>query len=112
MHQVLAHAAEKIAMNDGFGLIALSESGLEGCHRSLRMTRDIGARKTSLTDNLWDVFKVLWIRTDPEIQSYRRVLTCRICKEQGHTIRSCPTLKANLGEITEDDRLVESFFLD
>jgi hypothetical protein len=62
IHQILAQSAERIRINDNFGLGNLSEESLESVHKLVRRFRSLLARKTSLLDNLRDVFKHLWIR--------------------------------------------------
>ncbi len=109
LHRVLAHSAERIKLNDGFGLGSLSEEGLETTHKLVRRFRSLLARKTSLDDNLRDVFKHLWVRSDPVIRSHARVLLCSHCQEEGHTKRSCPERFHSCTE--EDDSKVEQFFV-
>ena len=109
VHHVLAHSAERIKFNGGFGLGEWSEEGLETLHKLVRRFRERLARKTSLKDNLTDVAKHLLIRSDPIIRSYKRVLSCTICKEKGHTKRSCPLKKQK--NKTSYDELVGEFFL-
>ena len=110
LHRVLAHCADRIRMNDGFGLGSLSEEGLEATHKLVRRFRAILSRKTSLQDNLQDVFKHLWVRSDPVIRQHARVLECRHCFSQGHTRRSCSELRQ--GCELEDDEKVNQFFTE
>ena len=109
VHRILAHSAERIKLNDNFGLGSLSEEGLEATHKLIRRFRSILARKTSLSDNLRDVFKHLWTRSDPLVRGYARTLTCSGCKSHGHSVRSCPFLKEPFSN--EIDIQVESFFV-
>ena len=109
VHAFLAHGAERVQINDGYGLKTLSEQGLEGMHKLIRLYRENAARKTNLMDNLWDVIKTMWIRTDPEIQGYKRVILCSFCHQEGHTVKSCKELKKT-GAALDDDRIVEQFF--
>jgi hypothetical protein len=110
LHRILAHSAERIRMNDGFGLGSLSEEGLEATHKLVRRFRAILSRKTSLQDNLQDVFKHLWVRSDPVIRQHARVLECTNCFSQGHTRRSCPEIRHGC-ELEEDEK-VNQFFVD
>ncbi len=109
IHRILAHSPERIKMNDNFGLGSLSEEGLEATHKLDRRFRSLLARKTSLSDNLRDVFKHLWIRSDPVIRGFGRVFQCSHCNQKGHTKRSCPERQS--GCTTEDDSKVEMFFV-
>ena len=109
IHRILAHSAEKIKMNDNYGLGAFSEEGLESTHKLVRRFRSLLARKTSLSDNLRDVFKHLWIRTDPVIRGHARELCCTYCGTNGHTKRSCSSLRAGCSTETKND--FQSFFV-
>ena len=93
IHRILAHSAERIRINDNYGLGSLSEEGLEATHKLIRRYRSLLARKTSLSDNLRDVFKHLWTRSDPVVRSFARTLQCSQCNLLGHSKRSCATLK-------------------
>ncbi len=110
LHRILAHCAERIRMNDGFGLGSLSEEGLEATHKLVRRFRAILSRKTCLQDNLQDVFKHLWIRSDPVIRQHSRVLECTNCFSQGHSRRSCPKLKQGCEQ--EEEEKVNQFFVN
>ncbi len=109
IHRILAHAAEAIQQNGGFGLGALSEEGLEATHKLVRRFRALLSRKTSLEDNLYDVFKHLWVRSDPVIRLHTRVLSCTFCDAQGHTKRTCSKRFHNCD--TEEESRVLTFFL-
>ena len=107
IHRLLGHSAERIRLNQGFGLGLVSEEGLEAIHKLVRRFRELGARKTSLEDNIQDVFTHLFIRSDPTIRSYNRLLTCSNCSELDHTRRSCPLLKSIL--VTSEEEEFASF---
>ena len=94
IHRLLAHSAERIQLNDGHGLGNQTEEPLEAQHKLLRSTRELLARKTSLHDNLHDVFTFLYTRSDPIVRSKRRTFKCSFCKKLGHTIRSCTSRKS------------------
>ena len=79
-------------------------------HKLIRLYRENAARKTNLGDNLFDIMKCMWIRTDFMIQAFKRVLVCKYCKNVGHTVRSCQE-KNKSGAETLDDEVVESFFI-
>ena len=93
IHRILAHSAERIRINDNFGLGSLSEEGLESTHKLIRRFRSLLARKTSLSDNLRDVFKHLWTRSDPIVRGFARTLHCTKCDSLGHSKRSCAILQ-------------------
>jgi hypothetical protein len=108
VHRLLGHSAERIRLNHGFGLGMISEEGLEAIHKLVRRFRELSARKTSLEDNIQDVFTHLFIRSDPTIRSYNRLLVCSNCSEINHTRRGCPLLKATV--YTKEEDMLESFF--
>ena len=110
VHSVLAHSAEKIRMNNGYGLKNFSEQQLEAAHKEVRKGRE-RSRKTSLDDNITDVMRFMWIKSDPLIRDERRRLHCSRCLGDDHTVRSCPETKVP-EEPSEDDILFESFIED
>ena len=67
---------------------------LESCHKLIRKFRMQLARKTSLEDNLKDVFFRLYLNSSP------------IMRVQKPKIRS----RTSKTEKTDDDKLVETFF--
>ena len=67
IHRVLAHSAELMLMNGSHGLGSKSEEGLERLNKSIRRLREHGARKCSIYDNLVDVLRHMWRRSDPLI---------------------------------------------
>ena len=105
------HSWELIALNDGVGLGALDESGLEGCNKILRNVRTNIARQTCQKDNLVDTIRRMWVSSDPVV-NYKRNESqprCKICDDVGHTIRSCKSLKATV--YTEDDYLLNNLII-
>ena len=110
-HITLAHTAERIVNNDGFGLKNLSESGLEGLHKVLRMVRRDLSRKNSLENEIEDVLKYMWVQSDPTVRESKRRLECSNCQARNHTKRGCPELKIN-PVWDEDDDIINRFFLD
>ena len=107
-HKSLAHAWELIERNDGYGLGALSEEGLEGCNKLLRAIRISLSRKSSADANLYDCVNKLWRRSDP-ISNYLRWLLlpyCTTCQDRGHGTRYCPATTKS----ADDCDLFESFF--
>ena len=109
VHRVLAHSAERMRANDCCGLGMLSEEGLESLHKYVRRFRDILARKTSLRDNLADVFAHLWVRSDPLVRAHQRTLICSNCFKSGHSVRKCPDRTQSCEN--SDNAMVESFFV-
>ena len=116
IHRLLAHAGQRIHLNDNYGLGSLSEESLESAHKMVRRFRELGARKCGLKENLTDVFTRWYVQSDPTIQAEARVYQCKNCFQLYHTSRSCkrkapgPVSMDFLGN--EDDIIVESFFLD
>ena len=108
VHRLLGHSAERIRLNQGFGLGLISEEGLEAVHKLVRRFRELGARKTCLDDNIQDVFTHLFIRSDPIIRSFNRLFVCSKCSEIGHTSRGCPNLKSTV--CTKEEDLINGFF--
>ena len=112
IHRLLAHSAEKIHLNENYGLGALSEESLEVVHKKLRKFRELGARKCGLKENLVDVFTHWWIQSDPTIQSIARDYKCNNCFELYHTKRSCQKNKGfktkRLFEV-QDDYILNEF---
>ena len=52
----------------------------------------------------------LWIKSDPIVRSYRRVVKCSFCNEP-HNVRSCPQrLEVTSGCVSFGGHLVESIF--
>ena len=96
-------------LNGGRGLGMLSEEGLETIHKLLRRYRETRARKTSLDDNLKDVFHLLLLRSDPRVRDMFPKLYCSRCKVHGHTVRKC-TVGSAANPMTEEDQIVLSFF--
>ena len=76
MHDILAHSAALIHADEAKGLGTLSEEPLEHNNKNLHAYRERLARKTSQQANLIDVLTRLWIKTDPIVRSYRRVVKC------------------------------------
>ena len=72
LHKVLCHTGELIELNDGKGLGSQSEEGLEALNKYIRHLRVHGARKTSVLDNLQDVYIHLWRRSSPLIVAMER----------------------------------------
>ena len=110
-HMVLAHSAERIIRNEGYGLKDISEQGLEGLHKILRNVRKDLSRKCDLYSQIQDVVKFMWTQSDPQVRAMRRRLECSNCLGESHTKRGCPELKLNIHE-DDDNDLVNSFLLD
>ena len=109
LHRILAHGAEAVQANGGYGLGHYSEELLETLHKKIRNYRESLARKTSLQDNLEDVFRHLFIQSDPSIRVQARKLNCTGCGEVGHTIRGCSKRRDTVQK--EDEALFTSYFM-
>ena len=107
LHKLLAHSWELIEVNDGFGLGALDEAGLEGCNKLLRGIRTKLSRKTSQGSNLVDTLRRMWIASDPIVNAERLKTKpiCHICSTTGHSARCCKLLQAS--EASTDDTLFQ-----
>ena len=107
LHKLLAHTWELIEINDGVGLGALDEAGLEGCNKILRGIRTKLSRKTSQHANLMDTLRRMWVASDPMVNAERKKSKpfCKLCSTTGHSSRYCELLKAS--EDNVDDALFE-----
>lgn len=109
-HRLLAHAAELIERNDGYGLGDETEQPSEASHKTLRRTRETGARTNSLQSTLTDCFNKQFVLSDPLIRVQRRQLHCSGCREEGHTLRSCP-LKEKKPKLDSNDNSVRELYV-
>ena len=100
LHKLLAHTWELIEINDGVGLGALDEAGLEGCNKILRGIRTKLSRKTSQHANLIDTLRLMWVASDPVVNAERKKSQpfCKSCNTTGHSSRYC-----GLREASEDN---------
>ena len=114
VHKLLAHTAQRIRMNGGYGMGDFSEEGLETIHKYVRRYRELLARKNNLFNNIYDVWRALIVRSDPVIRSRKRKLTCKVCNSVGHTKRSCPRRDelTKQGCANEYDFLFSSFVIE
>jgi hypothetical protein len=110
VHRILGHSAERIQLNLGYGLGKYSEEGLEALHKLVRRFREHSARKTSLKDNLQDVFMHLWVRSDPSIRAQARLISCSYCGEDGHSKRSCKERFSSTDTLGEE-AIFQNFFI-
>ena len=95
IHKLLAHSAELIELNSSFGLKGWSEEGLESNIKRLRTIRLNLSRKNNQINNLTDIFKRLWLGSDPLVcgERVKGGVVCNTCKEVGH--RSCKNKAAD-----------------
>ncbi|CAL4091746.1 unnamed protein product, partial [Meganyctiphanes norvegica] len=77
VHKLLAHCANCIRLNDGYGLGFIAEDGLEGNHKELRRAALYHSRKTSAENHQHDIFRRLWIQSDPHIRTLKRNIKLR-----------------------------------
>ena len=99
-----------IHANESRGLGTLSEEPLEHNNKNLRAYRERLARKTTQQANLTDVLTRLWIKSDPIVRSYRRVVKCSFCNGP-HNVRSCPKkCEVTSGCLSFEDHLVDCIF--
>ena len=69
------------------------------------------SRKTSLLDNVSDIFLRKWAGSDPVNRSFDRKPNCNRCKRSGHWTVSCPE-KKKFFVTREDDFIVEKLLLN
>ena len=69
------------------------------------------SRKTSLLDNVSDIFLRKWAGSDPVNRSFDRKPNCNRCKHSGHWTVSCPE-KKKFFVTREDDFIVEKLLLN
>jgi len=72
--------------------------------------REHQARKTSLKDNLRDVFMHQTGASDPGVRSFDAQPKCSRCRSKDHFTVSCP-LKETLKSDSSDDVIVKSLFI-
>ena len=116
VHSGIAHCWELIQRNDGHGLGAYSEQGLEHNNKYLRWIRTNLARKTSQVDNLTDCMSRFWLRSDPIVRAAAPKPKCTRCNEgPPHYTVSCPTKQnganANAVDPTSDEFILSGLFL-
>ena len=110
MHEILAHSAALIDANESRDLGTLSEEPLERNSKNLCAYRERLARKTTQQANLTDVLTRLWIKSDPIVRIYRRVVKFSFSNEP-HNVHSCPkTCGVTSGCLSFEDHLVDSSF--
>lgn len=108
VHRLLGHSAERMIMNNGYGLGNFSEEALEVVHKKVRQFREHGSRKNSIESNITDTLRHWFLQTDPILCSFARTFTCSLCNGTGHTCRSCPQKKGMTFK-SNGDALFESF---
>ena len=111
-HRLLGHAAFLVQENGGRGLGTRSEQPLESCHKVARYTIATGARTNSPVNMLTDCFNKQFVTSDPLVRAELRQKVCSHCKQEGHSVRSCPEKAKKQKCDTERESLLESFLLD
>ena len=79
-------------------------------HKFLRQFRLNLSRKTSQYDNLYDVFKRLWKKSDPLINKAEK--HCSSCGLEDHSVRSCKNLSEKFSCETEFEALISMLMLN
>ena len=72
-----------------------------------RFDREHLARKTSLFDNMRDVYMHKWAESDPVIRAFDRQAKCKHCGE-GHWTVSCPLKKT----IPDQERIGDNYLVE
>ena len=91
VHRLLDHVWELCLLNDCHGLARFSESSFESVHKVEMYDREHQARKTSLVDNLRDIFIHQTASSDPVTRSFDKKPKCTHCSSVEHYTVSCPT---------------------
>ena len=91
VHRLLDHVWELCLLNDCHGLARFSESSFESVHKVEMYDREHQARKTSLVDNLADIFMHQTASSDPVTRSFDKKPKCTHCSSIEHYTVSCPT---------------------
>ena len=94
VHRLLDHIWELRLLNDCHGLARLSESGFESVHKVEMYDREHQSRKTSLVDNICDIFTHQTASTDPVVRLFDKRPMCSRCSSVEHYSVSCPTKEA------------------
>lgn len=91
LHKLLAHSWELIQLNNGNGLKCRCEEGIEANNERLQMMKTKLARKNNQLSNLHDIFRRLWLGSDPLVSEQRKYGRpfCIYCAEVGHSVRGC-----------------------
>lgn len=113
IHRLLGHCAERIHVNDNYGLGSLSEEGRESSNKMVRRFRELGARKMGLQECLFDVYSHWWAQTDGKIRAASRSYQCQKCSESkpSTTRRNFPSSPTIIFDEIDDESLFESFIL-
>ena len=90
VHRLLNYIWELCLLNDCHGLARLSESGFESVHKVEMYDREHQARKTSLVDNVRDIFTHQTASSDPVVRSFDKKPLCSRCWSVEHHTVSCP----------------------
>ena len=91
VHRLLDHIWELCLLNDCHGLARLSESSFESVHKVEMYDREHQARKTSLADNIRDIFIHQQASSDPVVRSFDKNPRCSRCSSTEHYTVSCPS---------------------
>ena len=85
LHKVLGHSVELMTRyNEGRGMKAFSEEGLESCNKHIRRYREMLARKTNFQDNIHDVFVRLLCQSNYLAFLQRKSIE-KVHKDTGHS---------------------------
>ena len=74
VHRILAHGAERVELNEGFGLGDMSEEGLEALNKLIRRFDASGSRSDSTVHRFTDIYNHLWDRSRPLIVEMERTV--------------------------------------
>lgn len=109
LHRLVDHSWEHIVLNGSYGLASKNESSCESVHKFEVYSREHLARKTSLEDNLEDIFGRQHLSGDPGVRQLDKQVKCSRCQSDDHFTVACPLKTMTV--IRRDDALVNSFLI-
>ena len=93
VHQMAAHSWQLFEMVSGQPIAVYAEQSSEAWNKYIRAYKSgagARARQCSIKLNTRDIFVRMLLQSHPITASKRKMVSCKKCKEYGHTVRSCP----------------------
>ena len=107
VHALLAHAAQLVEINDGYGLGMFAEHALECNNSKMRLFIEKLSRKMTEYVVLEDAWGRMWVKSDVIIRSKDKQSFCTRCGVVGHYTVSCP----KKDRIRDDTKLSLEYYL-